>query len=372
MTTPAIEFYRLDPLTGCNNFLSFVEALDCLSSGDKKGQFSILYTDMNYLQMLNETRGHAYSDSAIRWLGIVLQEECNSPTYRIGGDDFAVLLTNGMPTDHEALLRRIFARSIKEGEQLGIPSPPARIALIHYEGDSDFSIHDVLFNLWEAIRDVKKNKAGTINIFWARDLIKSTTRAEEQDEETIHRSWEVLRSIANQAIGRVISMGRMLDIAQKNSFLDSISGLPNLPAAMIKLEKEIASKQSFSLLLIDGDNLRRYNSISYAAGDEMIQNISTVLSEHLRPDDFIARWRTGDEFLVLLPKTSGEGAEVVGERFCVAIREASKNWKFPTSISIGVAAYPKHGCNVNQLVDVAEAANKCAKEAGKDRVILPD
>ena len=369
MSAQATEFYRLDPLTGCNNFLSFVEALNCLSAGEKK-HFSILYTDMNYLEMLNESKGRAYGDSAIRWLGIVLQEECHAEAYRIGWDDFAVLLTAGAHLDHEDLLKQIFARSIREGEQLGIPSPPARIALVHYEVDHDFSIHDVLFHLWEAIRDVKTNKDRTINIFRAQNLIRSTTRAEEQTEETIHHSWEVLRAIANQAINQVLSMGRVLDIAQKNSFLDSISGLPNLPAAMLKLEKEIASGQPFSILLIDGDNLRRYNSISYAAGDEMIQNLGKVLSENLRPDDFLARWRTGDEMIVVLPKTAGEDARVVGERFCSAIREASKNWTFPTSVSVGVATYPKHGCHVNELVDVAEAANKRAKDQGKDRVVL--
>jgi diguanylate cyclase (GGDEF)-like protein len=165
-------------------------------------------------------------------------------------------------------------------------------------------------------------------------------------------------------------MGRVLDVAQKNSYLDSISGLPNLRAAMIQLEKAVASNLPFALLLIDGDNLRLFNSISYAAGDEAIQKMGKVLSDHLRPGDFIARWRAGDEFIVLLPNTPAEGGRVVGERFCSAIREASMNWLFPTSISIGVAAYPKHGDNVNALIDAAEMANKQAKEEGKDLVIV--
>lgn len=370
MATPTTEFYRLDPLTGSNNFLSFVESLDSMAAQENKSQFSILYADMNYLQVLNETRGHAYGDSAIRWLGIVLREESNAPTYRIGGDDFAVLLTDGIHTDFEELLNRIFARSNREGEQLGIPSPPARIALIHYDADTIFSINDVLFHLWEAIRDVKRNKDRTINIFRARDLIKSTARVDEQNEETINHSWEVLRSIANQAINRVLVMGHALDATQKNSLLDSISGLPNMRAAILKLENEISSKQQFAVMLIDGDNLRLYNTINYAAGDEVIQKMGVVLTENLRPGDFVARWRSGDEFIVILPDTSGEGAKVAGDRFCSAIREASITWQFPTSISIGVATYPRHGDHVNALVDAAEAANKQAKEKGKDRVIV--
>lgn len=370
MTLPAADFYRLDPLTGSNNFLSFVESLAQHLTTEVKQPFSILYLDMNHLQMLNDTRGHAYGDSAIRWLGIVLQEECNAPTYRIGGDDFAVVLTDGIHADYEELLGRIFMRLNKEGEQLGIPSPAARIALIHYEADHDFSMNDVMFHLSESIMDVKRNRDRTIKIYKARNLIRSTAAAADQDIETIRHSWDVVMHIANQAVHKVLQMGKSLDVAQKNSYIDSISGLPNMLAAMMKLDKEIASRQPFAFLLMDGDNLRLFNSINYAAGDEAIQNMGRVLSEQLRPGDFLARWRAGDEFVAILPNTSMQGAKVVGERFCTAIREASKDWLFPTSISIGIAVYPQHGNHLNELTDAAEAANKQAKDEGKDRVVL--
>jgi diguanylate cyclase (GGDEF)-like protein len=370
MTLPSSAFYRLDPLTGSNNFLSFVETLNCLAAREEKPQFSILSSDLNYFYKLKETRGNSYGDSVLRWLEIVLREECNAPTYRIGGDDFAVILTDGMHTEHEELLNQIYARLNREGEQLDIPAPPATIALIHFDGKSDFSINDVMFHLWETIYDVKKNSDRTINIYWAQHLIKSNEEMDEKRQENPKYSWEVLHFIANQAIGGIVGMGEELDTAQKNSFLDSISGLPNLRAAMMKLEKEIASSRPFAFLFMDGDNLRLFNSISYATGDEAIQNMGRVLAEHLRPGDFLARWRSGDEFIAILSNTSGEGAKAVGERCCVAIREESKSWKFPTSISIGIALYPKHGNHATELIDVVEAANKRAKDEGKDKVIL--
>lgn len=370
MTIPTVEFYRVDPLTGCHNFLSFVEMLDELSAREDKPPFSILYTDLNFLKQVNETRGHTHGDSVIRWLGIVLQEESQAPTYRVGGDDFAVILTNGLHATYEELSDQIFARLNREGRQLGIPAPAASMALIHYDNQRKFTFNDIMFQLAETMLDVKRNKRREIKIYRAQELIRSTARVEEQHGNTLGYSCELLRTIANDAIHRLVMMGRVLDIAQRNSFLDSISGLPNLRAAMVKLEKEIASHRPFSLLLIDGDNLRRFNSINYAAGDQLIQDMGKVISENLRPGDFIARWRTGDELIVLLPDTSNEGARVVGERFCAAIREASKHWLFPTSISIGIATFPRHGTQINALVDVAEAANKRAKEEGKDRVIV--
>ena len=376
MTMPSTEFYRLDPLTGCHNFLSFVESLNTISSQENKSPFSILYTDLNLLYSINETKGHSYGDSVLRWLEIVLREESKAPTYRIGGDDFAVKLTDGSHDEYEELLNRIYTRLNKEGEQLGIPSPPARIALIHFDDGNDFSINDVMFHLWESIHDVKVYSNKTINIFWTKDLIKSTIQMNDRIQDNITHTWEVLSYIANTAVNRIIGMGHALDTAQKDSFIDIISGLPNMRVALLQIEKAIkdasATNQTFAILMIDGDNLRRYNSISYVAGDEMIRTMGKVLSEHLRPGDFIARWRTGDELIVILPNTSGQGARIVGERFCSAIRDASKNWKFPTSISIGIATYPKHGDDVDILIDVTEIANKQAKDEGKDRVVLAE
>ena len=235
MTNPLTEFYRLDPLTGCNNFLSFVEMLNHMSERDEKSPFSILYTDLNQFHTLNETKGHSYGDTVIRWLGIVLQEESNSSTYRIGGDDFAVILTTGIHSEHEELLNRIYARFNREGEQLGISTPPATIALIHFDGRSDFSINDVMFHLWETIYDVKINMGRTINIYQAQNLIKSKTDTGGQKHDNDYMR-KMLRFIANTAIGGIVGMGMALDTAQKNSYLDSISGLPNLRAALQKME----------------------------------------------------------------------------------------------------------------------------------------
>jgi len=88
----------------------------------------------------------------------------------------------------------------------------------------------------------------------------------------------------------------------------------------------------------------------------------------LRPGDFLARWRTGDEFIAILTNTNIESAKNVGKRLRQAIKNGSQSWQFPTSISIGVASYPLYGDTINMLVDEAEAAMKRAKDSGKDQV----
>lgn len=372
MSTPPTEFFRMDPLTGCNNFLSFVETLNQLSSREDKASFSILYTDMNHLRTLNKSLGRTYGDSVLRWLEIVLREECNAPIFRTGGDEFIVLLTTGTQSFFEEILNRVFSRLNKEGEKLGIPPPAARIALVHYDDTNSLSLHNVLFQLGEAMMDLKSKRDRTANIYWARELITSD-QATKSDSKSEY-SQNTLRWIANDAINRVVFLGRLLDEAQKTSMLDSISGLPNMSAALLKMDQMVRHciyfGEPFSVLLMDGDNLTQYNDISYAEGDKMIQRISATLSENMRPGDFIARWRTGDEFIAILPETPSQGALTVAERFRSAIRERSEEWRFPTSISIGVATFPEHGKDTDTLLDNAEGALKKAKELGKDRVIV--
>ena len=372
MFTAPREFYRLDPLTGCSNFLSFVETLSQFSALVEKQPFSILHADLNHLYMLNASKGRSYGDTVIRWMEIVLREESNAPSYRIGGDEFSLILDAGTTHDHEELASQIYARLNKEGEQLGIPIPAARIALVHYDDLNHYSLQDMMFQLGETRFDVKSKRDRTIHVYHAHDLIKSDPHPEESGSADEAHIREVLRCIAHDTIGHLFFMGRMLDTAQQASYLDAISGLPNMRAALLKMEKEISAKQPFAVLLMDGDNIRTYNNVSYACGDDMIRKVSATLSEKLRPGDFIARWRAGDEFIAILPTTSSEGGRVVAERFCSAIKEASLSWMFPVTITIGIAEYPKHAGDVNTLVDVAEKAMKKGKDGGKDQVVLTE
>jgi diguanylate cyclase (GGDEF)-like protein len=226
----------------------------------------------------------------------------------------------------------------------------------------------MMFQLGETMFDVKTKRDRTMYVYDAKDLIRS--KATDGAMPEVSRTEDVLRWIANDAIGHLFFMGKMLDTAQQASYLDAISGLPNLRAVLLKLEKEIEDKRPFTVLLMDGDNTRAFNNVSYACGDDMIRKISAILSEKLRPGDFLARWRSGDEFMAVLPNTSGEGGRIVGERFRLAIKEASLNWMFPITITTGIATFPEHGSDLDSIVDAAEKALKKGKDGGKDQVVL--
>ncbi len=63
---------------------------------------------------------------------------------------------------------------------------------------------------------------------------------------------------------------------------------------------------------------------------------------------------------------------MVGERFCLAVKEASQAWRYPVTISIGIASFPNNGDDIDTQIDKVESANKRAKQQGKDQVVLAD
>ena len=164
----------------------------------------------------------------------------------------------------------------------------------------------------------------------------------------------------------------LLDQAQNLALSDDVSGLPNHRAAQTvlgeKFEHSSREQAPFSILFIDGDNLRQYNNISYQKGNSMIKNLGEILASQLRRGDFLARWFSGDEFLIVLPGADRSEAFQVGERLRVLVETTTKSWLFPITISVGMASFPEDGNTLEDLLRKAEEANALAKRAGKNLV----
>ncbi len=153
-----------------------------------------------------------------------------------------------------------------------------------------------------------------------------------------------------------------------------MSGLPNAKAANQYLSKMVSltgrRTDQYCVLFIDGDDLRRYNDVSYeAGGNEMIRRIANIIRESSRDNDKIFRWLSGDEFIVILEDTDHTVGAVIAERIRESVENKSNNFMFDTTISIGVASYPIDGHDVDQIIYYCEKANKIAKEQGKNQVV---
>jgi diguanylate cyclase (GGDEF)-like protein len=351
---PSVE--RIDPLTGVGNLLAFLETFTSQLAAEERDDFSLLLVDLNRFNDFNVEHGPLQGDAVLRWISIVMKD-LQAPVYRIGGDEMVAVLTSDARENREITARTLFERINRESVQFSWPNP-ASVMLIHFQNEA-LEIADLWIGISDALFDAKvyENRGFVVNTY---------THAFAGNKYQVR--------VINTLTERLLSFATRLDATHKIAYLDPITQLPNSIAAERELQRTIQQaerqQESFSILFIDGDNLRFYNNISYSTGDEMLRRLAELLTHHLRPGDFIARWRVGDEFLVLLPATHGAAAFHVAERLRSAVETISGSWEIPITISIGISSYPSHGRTAEQLLANVEKAAKASKDNGKNQITV--
>jgi diguanylate cyclase (GGDEF)-like protein/putative nucleotidyltransferase with HDIG domain len=165
---------------------------------------------------------------------------------------------------------------------------------------------------------------------------------------------------------------------QAEARIDPKTGLFNTRHFATMFEEELSRAKRFarpmSLIMADLDLLRDINNTyGHLAGDAVLVGIADTFREELRGYDIPARFG-GEEFSILLPETEPEEALEIAERIRKAV--AAKLFEVETSdaplratISMGIAAYPRDGNDMTELVHQADVAVYRAKLQGRNRVL---
>ena len=153
------------------------------------------------------------------------------------------------------------------------------------------------------------------------------------------------------------------------SLVDGLTGLYNHRYLYDVLGEEMHKvrqhPQHLSILMFDIDNFKKYNDTNgHQAGDDLLKDLAKLINTSLRGNDMSFRYG-GEEFVVFLPHTQKQNAVLVAERLLNLAR-----LHLPTTISIGVAAFPEDGDNTDELIEKADQALYKAKSEGKDRICL--
>ena len=141
------------------------------------------------------------------------------------------------------------------------------------------------------------------------------------------------------------------------------------------IERAGHEQEMFALLYLDVDHFKTINdTLGHSAGDKLLHEVAQRIASCVRETDTVGRMG-GDEFVVLLTGiTAPRQAAIVAEKVL-----ASLQWPFempdgPMLVtgSIGIAVYPGHGQDAQQLVRVADHAMYAAKKAGGNRYWMVD
>lgn len=157
---------------------------------------------------------------------------------------------------------------------------------------------------------------------------------------------------------------------------DELSGLYNRRyferAAHEELRRAARFHRALSLVVIDIDKFKRVNdTFGHAVGDQVIRATATCLASEIRDCDVLARIG-GEEFVVLLPETSIEGAMALAERLRSAIAalrvETSTKHQVTWTVSCGVTEVTERDETFDSVLHRADACLYSAKGTGRDRV----
>ena len=172
---------------------------------------------------------------------------------------------------------------------------------------------------------------------------------------------------------QLVEMNRSLDLASR---VDPMTGLANRRDIMEKIEQEHSRahrhQRTYSVIMADIDDFKLVNdSYGINSGDDVIFELSCVLRECVRSEDFCARWG-GEQFLFLLPETGIEGALAVAHKInqSVAMTEFKVNKPgIRITVSLGLCEY-RVGQTVDECLKKVEQALFHAKETGKNRYVV--
>ena len=136
---------RRDELTGVKNYNAFKELENDIDNRIADGEeirFGIVMCDVNDLKKINDTRGHSFGDEAIqRACRMICEVYKHSPVFRIGGDEFAVILSDCDYEQREDLLKKLKEESI--ANRLSRSGPEVACGMADYTADNNEVFADV-------------------------------------------------------------------------------------------------------------------------------------------------------------------------------------------------------------------------------------
>jgi diguanylate cyclase (GGDEF)-like protein len=194
-------------------------------------------------------------------------------------------------------------------------------------------------------------------------------------------SWmpEASQRLATTVGGQIalaVSNLRLREALRQQSVRDPLTGLFNRrymeESLGLELRRAVRSSRPLSVLMLDLDHFKSFNdSFGHDAGDTMLREFGTVLKGVIRQGDIACRCG-GEEFALILPDASLEVSRLRAERLRESVKHLSVQHRGQglgnVTVSIGIAAFPEHGGDLDTLLKAADTALYSAKEAGRDRV----
>ena len=159
---------------------------------------------------------------------------------------------------------------------------------------------------------------------------------------------------------------------QQQSITDGLTGIKTRrffwEALSSEWKRASRSGRPFSVVLIDLDKFKEVNdSLGHLEGDLVLARVGRLLEQKCRQSNVVARYG-GDEFIILMPETGIDQAQVLAERLRLWLATDPMLEEHHITGSFGVASFPIHGFAMEDLIRIADAGMYVSKHAGGNQV----
>ena len=181
----------------------------------------------------------------------------------------------------------------------------------------------------------------------------------------------ILRTLAD-LLATALHNAFVFQKMQQQSITDGLTGIKTrrffLEAVQGEWKRASRAGRPFSVVMIDLDKFKEVNDgMGHLEGDLVLARVGRLLEQKCRQSNVVARYG-GDEFVILMPETGIEQAQILSERLRLWLAtDPMLNERHITG-SFGVAAFPLHGSTVEDIMRVADAGMYVSKHAGGNRV----
>ncbi|MFT2112093.1 diguanylate cyclase domain-containing protein [Marinomonas sp. 2405UD68-3] len=203
------------------------------------------------------------------------------------------------------------------------------------------------------------------------DLSVNVSVSEREDE--VGGMAQALLLFKNSALEREEMRKRLSYLAE----YDSLTNLPNRNYAMTYLNKIIETHREtdkrFAVMFADLDGFKSVNDqYGHQIGDKVLKEVSLRFTRNLREKDMVARIG-GDEFLLVIPNIqTQEDCSDMADKLVNSLDSLleSPYDQVEIGVSIGIAIFPEHALQVEDLLRVSDDAMYKAKANGKNRYVF--
>jgi diguanylate cyclase (GGDEF)-like protein len=203
-------------------------------------------------------------------------------------------------------------------------------------------------------------------------------RAREGTRAHQLKNQQALLNTVGEYLGLALGNFRLQQTLRFQSVRDPLTGLYNrryLEESVTREQARVARAGApLGIIMFDLDHFKRLNDThGHDAGDAVLRAVGKLMLAHVRGADIACRYG-GEEFVVILPGADLEVSRHRAEELRQLVNDMNVDWEGKiisnVSISLGVACYPQHGAQWQEVLKEADRALYRAKQEGRRRVVV--